>query len=617
MGKPNGRAPHYRRVAHGSLSRFPVVILAFHARLGPGRALTTALRISPNAGARLAAALALPIASLTACAPSFRRTVEAFKTQRSHQFRLHRYSPTLPHFGCFWIRVRLAFVDHLVSRRDAQERSAVEKPKLTHSNYNGSLQRLRVTLGGVMGFRFLHGSVSLAVLATFNSGWGAEPYLTKPPELASCTKPDIKLPNNVTSLYYPSDECGLIYVGPPSTIKGKQVAIFASGSDDECSGIDVLLKQATNIRKFRASVAEKITSGQLTGPQMQEEKGKVKVAEELISDGLADDYKAFGSKATLSLTQDWQANVQAYKKENPDYSVYPLPTVAGVLTFQEKVQAPEFENFGIYDNPLKVPYIDFTVIGLPPLESTSTLLDGNKVPIYFPAARTERANLKTINFGGGAVSAEVTLNKYGYCSFKAINGNNLASFISPTVDYSMALKTFGSYEVHIKSDFALKILKTLSQETSGTYSALALADDLFTQRSSNTIDILLNNDLTNSLSPDKRDGFIQTALIDVANQFLTAVTGVAGEKRSISLPQVGDVSPYQTVQKIQRVCNSSGGFLGIGKSTNCYDQAYNVQVLQNTSKYQQAEAIVKASFSGTAIQRVRNYIVVPWNAALE
>lgn len=445
----------------------------------------------------------------------------------------------------------------------------------------------------------------------------AEPYLSMPSEIsAACSRPAVVVPKDVLSLFYPSDECGVIFIGPPSRLTVQVAAEFAAVSAAECVAMDSLINQKNELMQYRAEVSKKIVDGTLTLAQLNEEKGKISAAEEILADGLADDFETYGSKSTLAIQQDWQSNVRAYEESNPDYIVYPLNTVAGILSFEEVVQEDVFEAFGVYQNKMKAPFIEYTVSGMPPIAADSPLLDEGKLPIFFPTARVDRANLKSVEFSGGGISASVTLNRYGYCDYSRNDDQDLAAFLVPTVTYAMALKTSGEYSIDIKIDYFLRVLESLSKETSGTYSALALADDFYRERGTNTIDVVLDNDLKNSLSPEDADGFVQTILIDVASQYLTTITGVAGEKRQIQLPKVDKVEKYRTVQKIQTVCNRKSGFFGIGASERCYDQAYDVRVLQDTSKYQEAVSTINANFSAGGATKIRSYILVPWNASL-
>lgn len=466
------------------------------------------------------------------------------------------------------------------------------------------------------------GHIWLALIA-LSSAWpgrsfAAEPYFSMPSEVAkNCKKPAVKIPNDVLSLFYPSDECGVIFVGPPSRLSATVAASFSSVSQSDCAAIQSLLDEKNEILKHRAEVAKKITNNELNLQQATEEKGKISIASDIIAEGLADDYNTFGSKSTIAIQQNWQENVQLYAKENPDYTVYPLYTAAGILSFEEKVVPDTYETFGLFDNKLKAPFIEFTVSGMTPIAADSPLLDEGKLPIFFPTARVDRANLKSVEFGGGGISASVTLNRAGQCDFMRTDNQNLSSFLTPTVTYAMAIKTSGEYTVEVNVDYLMVVLKSLSKSSTGTASALALSDDFFVNRSSKSINVVMNDDLKASLTTkEKEDGFVQTALIDVANQFLTAVTGVAGEKKDVQLPAVQDVEKYKTIQQWQRVCNRSGGFLGIGASSHCYDQAYNVKVLQDTSQFQSAAAAVAATFSGGGTTKVRSYILVPWNASL-
>lgn len=65
-----------------------------------------------------------------------------------------------------------------------------------------------------------------------------------------------------------------------------------------------------------------------------------------------------------------------------------------------------------------------------------------------------------------------------------------------------------------------------------------------------------------------------------------------------------------------QVCHRSSGFFGIGASSSCYDQAYNVQVLQDTGQLQKAKSQVKGTFDGVQQARRVSWILVPANAGL-
>ena len=462
-------------------------------------------------------------------------------------------------------------------------------------------------------------AASLAAnLAMHGSAQGAEPYFSVPPEVAkNCSKPAVKIPDGTLSLFYPSDECGVIFIGPPSRLSASVAATFSSVSIPDCNAIQSLLDEKNKLLDYRAAVSSKIISGQLNLAQAMEEKGKVELASQIIADGLANDYNTFGSKSTIAIQQDWQNNVSSYAESNPEYLVYPLYTAAGILSFEEAIVPDTYEAFGLYDNKLKTPVIEFTVSGMSPIAADSALLDEGRLPIFFPAARVDRANLKSVEFGGGGISASVTLNRAGQCDLLRTPNQNIASFLTPTVTYAMAIKTSGEYTVKVNADYLMVVLKSLQKSSTGTASAMALADDFFVNRSSSTIDVIMDDDLKGSLaSQDKMDGFTQTILVDVANQFLTSITGVAGERKDVQLPAVQDVEKHKTIQQWQRVCSRSRGFLGIGGSSRCYDQAYNVQVLQDTSQFQAASQAVIGAFSGGGSTKIRSYILVPWNASL-
>jgi hypothetical protein len=444
----------------------------------------------------------------------------------------------------------------------------------------------------------------------------AEPYINAPPELKSCDKPAVIIPDGAKSLFYPSDQCGTIFVGPPATIKTETAATFSSISSSECKAIASLIDQKAKIQQGRIDLSQKIVDGSMSTSDYQQQLARINAALDVLNGGLDDDYKTFGAKTAISISQEWVENVRLYQEKNSQYVVYPLNTVGGIITFEEYMPPAKLEKLGIYDNHDKRPYISYTISGLSLLPTDSPLIDENKLPIFFPIARNDRAELKSIQFGGGGVTASVTFNKAGFCQLSFGTGQNPASFLTPTITFNMALKTFGTYTVEINIDYLMKAMDSVTKETSGTYFASAVADRWYDEQSINTVRVNLDQDLKNSLKPVQQDAFVQQILYDAANQFLVAVTGKAGER--VPMPDVANVEKYKTVQTARRVCSRSGGLFGTNlfSSTNCWDQAYNIQVLQDTTQFQKAEQRVKASFKGTHESRTRSYVLVPWNASL-
>ncbi len=470
---------------------------------------------------------------------------------------------------------------------------------------------------GVIYRQLATGLCTVSLTATL-ACWGAsaaEPFVSSPP-LPGCTKSKIVMPDGVSSRIYPSDECGTFFVGPPEKIQANVAASFASVSKFACEAIGELNQQHDKIQKMRAQLADKIINRLLSPQEISDQRAALSIAQEVINDGLVDDYKIFGAKSSLGLTLPWNENVKAFQVANPDYNILPLPTVAGIISFEERIIPAQLEAFGLFDNAEKSPVLSYTVNGLPPLQNDSPLVDDNKLPIFFPVARAERANLKSVQYGGGGVTASVTFNKAGYCQYRSSSDQNPVAFLSPTMNLNMALKTYGTYTVEINIDYLMNMVDTLTKETSGTYYASAIADDFYNQRGENTIKVTIDNDLKNTFSAGQDDAFVQSILYDAATQFLTALTGTAGEKKNLKLPDVDQVAKYKTIQTSQRVCRRSGGIFGIGASTSCWDQAYNIQVLQDTFQRQQAKARVQGSFTGKREQRQRSYVIVPWNANL-
>lgn len=458
-------------------------------------------------------------------------------------------------------------------------------------------------------------AILIILFAVDEDARAAEPYLIAPPHIKDCKHPSVKIPEGAKSLFYPSDECGTIFVGPPSTIQTKVAAEFTSIPKAACDSISELIAQNSEIRKSRAELTRALISGSLKSADAAERKAQINLAQDIINEGLEDDYKIFGAKTAITITQDWLDNVRNYEKANPQYKVYPLPTVGGLISFDEKVNPDILDIYGLYDNTMKVPYLSYTVTGLAPLPTDSPLVSEGRLPIFFPLVRSDRANLKMIEFGGGAVTGQVTFNKAGYCQLASDPNQNPASFLVPTISFSMALKTFGSYTVEINREFATTVAEKLRTETRGTYFASALADYFFDHRSPTTINVILDNDLKNSLGgTSQQEALISSILTDAANQFLTVLT--EGSRKEVKIPDVADPERNKTVHMSRKVCKRSGGLFGIGASTNCYDQGYDIRVLQDTTKFQSAVVRVRGAFSGAGQSIVRSYILVPWNASL-
>jgi hypothetical protein len=442
----------------------------------------------------------------------------------------------------------------------------------------------------------------------------ADPYITPPEECETWTP---ALPDQFNSAIFWSDDCDLIYVGPPSKIVANAAASFNSVPKADCDVIAEVTDALNDLKRERVTLGKAVIQKQVSSTEFLERKALLSSVDELLSEAVADDYKVFGATATVTITQLWLDNVKKLAELNPPpRKVLPLPTVAGLLTFQELVTPEELEVFGLYDNSTKLPVMSYTVTGMTPIGADSPLVDGDKLPIFFPRARADRASLKTVEFGGGAVTGVLTFNKAGYCQLTGAEGQSPVAFLAPTLTFSMALKTAGSYKVHIEHDYALTVAESLAKETNGTYYASALANKFFEDRSTSTISVEIDQDLMNSITSEQADGLVQTVLYDAANQFLTTIAGEFAERRRVELPEIENVERYTTIQKIRQVCRRSSGFLGIGGSSRCWDEAYNVQVLQNTSSYQEAVSRLEATFTGDAITRTATYILVPWNAGL-
>lgn len=457
--------------------------------------------------------------------------------------------------------------------------------------------------------------------------YAADPYVTAPSdELAAAgCKLDpgtVKIPDGALSLYYPSDVCGTIFIGPPNEITSELSAKFSSVSQNECDAISELLGGLDQLRSRRAEIAIGIINGEIGADDIAEERAKLRIAADILNEGLEEDYEVFGARVAVTLGQDWLGEVEKYQTANPEdhWNFIPLPTAAAILTYEEVLPIEELEAFGVFSNERKEPFIDYFVSGLSPIPEDSKLMDENILPIFFPRARAVRSsNLKNVEFGGGKLTGAVTLNRAGFCRFSRQENQNPVALLVPTLTWQMALKTFGTYTVTINTDYVRAAFESLVQSSNGTAYASAFADRFFVEKSSATIDVVLDDDLRNSLSAARiqnaEDAFKQSVLMDMANQFLAAATGSRGQP--ISMPEVANVEQYTTVTRSRQVCRRSGGFFGIGGSTRCWDQAYDVRVLQDTTQRQSALDVVLQTFNGSVDERRVSWILLPWNSGLE
>lgn len=444
----------------------------------------------------------------------------------------------------------------------------------------------------------------------------AEPYITAPPEF-ECGKPPVVVPNGVKSRYFPSDKCGVIFIAPPEQLKVEYPGQFSQIRPETCDSLHTLLSSLDDNRKNTAKLLDDIAQDRLTAAQIQEEKAKLTIGRKIANDALADSYITFGSKTAISLQQNWQRDIAAFKNENPKYDVRALPTVAGQITFDEKRNPDHLEILGVYENGAKAPWLEYTISGLEPIKADSTLLNESALPIFFPRTRTERAGFEVVEFNG-AVTASVTMNEVGHCQYIRQDGQSPVVALTPTANYLFALKTRGEYRVEVDINYMMEALKTLRTTTSGTAHASAIADDFYNAETSQNIRVILDDDLANSLTGQDglKESFTQTVLYDLAVQFLNAVTGTAGERRNIALPDVANVERHTTIQKSRRVCQRKKKWFGLSSSKRCWDQVYNVRVLQDTSQYQRAEATVRGAFQGVQSTELHRYILVPSQASL-
>ncbi|RWX13628.1 hypothetical protein EHI42_19735 [Rhizobium hidalgonense] len=351
--------------------------------------------------------------------------------------------------------------------------------------------------------------------------FAAEPFVSSPPSIKDCGKKNIKYPPESESRAYPSDECGVFFISPPTTILTKTAALFANVVQAECDAVAGFQQQYAKLATAQQQLADKLIEHTIDAAQADEESAQLELAETLLNKATKDDWETFGATVALSITQDWNGSIVKFQDANPGFDIRALPTVGGVISFQEAITPAELQTFGLYKNKNRAPYIGYTITGLPLIAEDSPLLDDNKLPIFFPIARGDRANQKSVEFGG-AVTGNITLNKMGYCRMLA-NKSDPASFLGPQIEFNMALKTFGTYEVHINVDYLLTIVNTIAKETGGTYYASAVADQFYRERSTNTVNVKLDKDLTNSLDEKQQEGFIQIILTDAANQFLTTI----------------------------------------------------------------------------------------------
>ena len=451
-----------------------------------------------------------------------------------------------------------------------------------------------------------------------SSANAAEPYITSPTELAACNLPPVIRPEGARSKHYPSDECGVIFLTPPDRLQVDIPAEFTGIGLSECETLQTAIKQIDKILLAKTSLVDELLGGDITASEASERQAQIAVAENVLDGALDIPYTTFGSKSSIALSQNWQAEVSRYQDANPEYNVFPMPATAGLITFDEFKQPEELEYLGLYENTRRNPWLEYSISGLAPLDADSTLLDETSVPIFFPTARAARSGYETIEFGGGAVTASVTLNKVGYCRYLENEDQNPVSALEVTANYLMALKTTGSYTVSVNATYLLSVLKKLRQSSGGTAYAGAIADDFFNEKSDVTVDVVLSDDLKNSLSsdPDLQDSLKQTALYDLATQFLTTISGSAASRRNINLPDVADVEKYTTVKKIRRVCHRKRRFFGLVSSRRCHDQSYDVKVLQDTEQYQEIEARINGAFANKQVTKLQTYIVVPHQASI-
>ena len=444
----------------------------------------------------------------------------------------------------------------------------------------------------------------------------AEPYVTAPPEF-NCGKPPVEVPASVKSRYFPSDQCGVIFVAPPEQMKVEYPGQFSQIDPQRCEALTTLLSVLNEIIARTGEMATNLIEGRLTLAEFVEEEAKLSNARRAVNAALEDPYITFGSKTAISLQQNWQRDINAFREKNPLYDVRPLPTVAGQISFDEKRNPDHLEILGVYENGAKEPWLEYTISGLTPIDPTSTLLDEAALPVFFPTTRTERAGLEVVEFNG-AVTATVTMNEVGHCQYVGQDGQSPVVALTPTANYLFALKTRGEYRIEVDINYMMKTLQSLSKSTSGTAHASAVAHDFYDATTDQTIKVIMDDDLNNSLSSQEglKESFTQTVLYDLAVQFLNAVTGTAGEKRNISLPEVEDVERHTTIQKSRRVCQRKKKWFGLSSSSRCWDQVYNVRVLQDTSQFQQAEAAVTGAFQGDQSTVLHRYILIPSQASL-
>ena len=331
-------------------------------------------------------------------------------------------------------------------------------------------------------------------------------------------------------------------------------------------------------------------------------------------------YRTFGSEIALSIRQNWQKQVGLYKNVNPKYRVFPLHTVAGLITFHERRTSTHLEYVGEFENPNRVPWITYSVSGLKPLDTDSPLLNENVLPIFYPIARAARTGLETIEFGGGAVTANVTLNQGGVCTLQDTSLDNAKAPLQVTANYNLALKTSGTYKIKVNGDYLVRTLDSLRKSRRGSAHASAIAADFFSGSSSQTVYVELDQNLRNSFGgdPKSESAFQQTVLLDVANQFLQAATEgfERPPPRQIELPELEKTEEFRVLEKVRTVCQRKSYLFGLIRNKRCFDQVYDVKHLQNSSKFQQAVHRVRTTLEKKIETKSNEYVLVPAQASL-
>ena len=463
--------------------------------------------------------------------------------------------------------------------------------------------------------------MTIFVLHSASKAHSAEPYLTPQRHCDSLNLPSVKVPTDTSSGYFPSDACDVIFIAPPRVLEVKIAAVFAGIRKDRC---DVVLTTAAQIDRIdieQVRLVNDILEGTIDLKEAQKTRELIDLAKELLEENLELSYSTHGAEISMAISQPWQEEVQAYNElNNRHYRVLPLPTVAGLITFDEKRTELETNILGVYPNEAREPWLEYSISGLKPVDPGSTLLDQNALPIFFPTARAARSGLQVIEFGGGAVTANVRLNPYGYCLFitEADDATNPATPLQIQANYLFAIKVAGTYTISIDSTFMLDALKSLRNSRTGTAHASVWAHEFFKRNDEQSVQVVFDDDVRNSLGHDinKEDALRQVVLQDVANQFLTAATGEYGQRRTIELPETTETETYETLEQVREVCRRKSILFGLFSNQKCFDQVYNVKVLQNTSQYQEAERRVSQVFSGTFAAQRAQYILVPAQASI-